>query len=186
MSRAPLFTIEALASAHDRSAFACGVSALDRYFREQVTQDVRRRVGNCFVAVEAATGAVAGFYTLAATSLLLTSIPDDQARRLPRYPTVPAALLARLAVATSFQGNKLGGILLADAIDRVARGDLGAFALVVDAKDAECAPLLRAPRLRGDQGRTHAPPASHRHGPQGGTGKARQQIAWHSIAASFR
>ncbi|MFZ1106325.1 MAG: GNAT family N-acetyltransferase [Hyphomicrobiaceae bacterium] len=136
MSRAPLFTIEALASADDRSAFACGVSALDRYFREQVTQDVRRRVGNCFVAVEAATSAIAGFYTLAATSLLLTSIPDDQARRLPRYPSVPAALLARLAVATSFQGNKLGGILLADAIDRVARGDLGAFALVVDAKDA--------------------------------------------------
>jgi GNAT superfamily N-acetyltransferase len=136
VSRAPLFTIEALASAHDRSAFACGVSALDRYFREHVTQDVRRRVGNCFVAVEAATRAIAGFYTLAATSLLLTSIPDDQAGRLPRYPSVPAALLARLAVATSFQGNKLGGILLADAIDRVARGDLGAFAIVVDAKDA--------------------------------------------------
>ena len=135
MNRAPLFSIEALANAHDRSAFACGVPALDRYFREQVTQDVRRRVGNCFVAVEAATGAVAGFYTLAATSLLLTSIPDDQPKRLPRYPSVPAALLARLAVATSFQGKKLGGILLADAIDRVARGDLGAFALVVDAKD---------------------------------------------------
>jgi GNAT superfamily N-acetyltransferase len=88
------------------------------------------------VAVEEATGAIAGFYTLAATSLLLTSIPDDQARRLPRYPSVPAALLARLAVATSFQGKKLGGVLLADAIDRLARGDLGAFALVVDAKDA--------------------------------------------------
>jgi hypothetical protein len=29
--------------------------------------------------------AIAGFYTLSATSLLLTSIPDDQARRLPRY-----------------------------------------------------------------------------------------------------
>jgi GNAT superfamily N-acetyltransferase len=134
---APLFRIEGLAGGHDRSAFACGIPELDRYFREQVTQDVRRRVGNCFVAVEAATGTIAGFYTLAATSLLLTSIPDDQARRLPRYPSVPAALLARLAVATSFQGKKLGGILLADAIDRVARGDLGAFALVVDAMDAK-------------------------------------------------
>lgn len=135
MSRAPLFSIEPLAGGHDRSAFTCGVVPLDRYFREQATQDVRRRVGNCFVAIETATGAIAGFYTLAATSLLLASIPDDQARRLPRYPSVPAALLARLAVATSFQGRKLGGILLADAIDRVARGDLGAFALVVDAKD---------------------------------------------------
>jgi GNAT superfamily N-acetyltransferase len=133
---APLFHIEGLAGGHDRSAFTCGVPVLDRYFREQVTQDVRRRVGNCFAAVEQTTGIIAGFYTLAATSLLLASIPDDQTRRLPRYPSVPAALLARLAVATSFQGRKLGGILLADAIDRVARGDLGAFALVVDAKDA--------------------------------------------------
>ena len=50
---------------------------------------------------------------------------------------MPAALLARLAVASSFQGKKLGGILLADAVERVARGDLGAFALVVDAKDGQ-------------------------------------------------
>jgi GNAT superfamily N-acetyltransferase len=136
VSRAAPFHIEVLAGGHDRSAFTCGAAALDRYFLEHVTQDVRRRVGNCFVAIETATGAIAGFYTLAATSLLLASIPDDQARRLPRYPSVPAALLARLAVATSFQGKKRGAVLLADAIERVARGDLGAFALVVDAKDA--------------------------------------------------
>ena len=37
----------------DRSRFASGVDALDRYFRERVTQDVRRHVAICFVALDA-------------------------------------------------------------------------------------------------------------------------------------
>jgi GNAT superfamily N-acetyltransferase len=129
------FRVELLHAGHDRSAFSCGASALDRYFKEQVTQDVRRRVGKCFVAVETGTGEVAGYYTLAATSLVLSSLSETVARRLPRYPAVPAALIARLAVALAVQGTKLGAALLADAIERVAQGDLGAFAVVVDAKD---------------------------------------------------
>jgi hypothetical protein len=44
--------IEPLGPQHDRKAFACSVEALDRYFRELVAQDVKRRVSNCFVAVE--------------------------------------------------------------------------------------------------------------------------------------
>jgi hypothetical protein len=34
------FSIEVLSSAHDRKCFSCGAAALDRYFREFVTQDV--------------------------------------------------------------------------------------------------------------------------------------------------
>ena len=56
-------------------------------------------------------------------------------RKLPRYPVVPAALLGRLAVARSHQGRGLGGVLLADALKRSARAELGVFAMVVDAKD---------------------------------------------------
>ena len=52
-----------------------------------------------------------------------------------RYPVVPAALLGRLAVARSHQERGLGGALLADAIQRSARAELGVFAMVVDAKD---------------------------------------------------
>ena len=52
------FSIEALNSAHNRKGFSSGVEPLDRYFRELVTQDVKRRVSNCFVALDAA-GAIA-------------------------------------------------------------------------------------------------------------------------------
>lgn len=131
----PAFIIEALASKHDRSAFTCGTEPLDRYFRQQVTQDIRRRIASCFVMVENATGAVAGYYTISATSLFLTDLPEEQAKRLPRHPLVPAVLLGRLAVATTFQGRHLGASLVADAVDRAARADIAAFAIVVDPKD---------------------------------------------------
>jgi ribosomal protein S18 acetylase RimI-like enzyme len=52
------------------------------------------------------------------------------------YPTVPAALIGRLAIATAFQGRKLGSILLGDAVMRAASADLAIFAMVADPKDA--------------------------------------------------
>jgi ribosomal protein S18 acetylase RimI-like enzyme len=48
---------------------------------------------------------------------------------------VPAALLGRLAVARTQQGIGLGGVLLADALKRSARAEMGVFAMVVDAEN---------------------------------------------------
>jgi GNAT superfamily N-acetyltransferase len=129
------FVVEPLVSAHDRTEFTCGVEALDRYFRHQVGQDVRRRVTACFVAREIATDAIAGFYTLAAGSVLLADLPAPLTKRLPRYPSVPVARLGRLAAASAYQGRKLGGALLWDAIDRATRSEIAVYAMVVDAKD---------------------------------------------------
>ena len=81
---------EALAADHDRRAFPFGVAELDRYFQQQVTQDIRRRIANCFVAVESATSHVAAYYTISAASIPLVDLPPEETRRLPRYPTVPA------------------------------------------------------------------------------------------------
>jgi len=131
-----------LAAAHDRSSFRCGVEPLDRYFREQVTQDVRRRVTACFVAV-AATGDVAGFYTLASASVLLGDLPVALGRKLPRYPSVPAVRMGRLAVDCQFAGRGLGGALLADALVRVIRSEIAAWAVVVEAKNEEGAAFYR-------------------------------------------
>jgi len=128
------YVVEPLGNSHDRRGFTCGVEALDRYFRDQVTQDIRRRVTNCFVAVDD-SGAVAGYYTFAATSLPLTELTAEETRRLPRYPLLPAALIGRLAVAEGCRKQGLGVALIVDAITRVARADTGIYALIVDAKD---------------------------------------------------
>jgi len=98
-------------------------------------QDIRRRIATCFVTVKVTSQDVAGYYTLTATSVALNALSPEIAKKLPRYPVVPAALLGRLAVSRNYQGRGLGGILLADALKRTARAELGVFAMLVDAKD---------------------------------------------------
>jgi ribosomal protein S18 acetylase RimI-like enzyme len=137
------FRLEVLGEDHERVLFTCGEEALDRYFQTQVTQDIRRRVANCFVAVEAATGHVAAYYTLSATSVPLIDLPPEDAKRLPRYPTVPAVRIGRLAVDQRFQRRGLGEAMLADATARAVKADIAAFMLVVDAKNDQAVAFYR-------------------------------------------
>lgn len=141
MSRAP-FQLVPLDAAHDRVAFRSDSEPLNRYLCEQVTQDVRRRVAACFVALTDGQR-IAGYYTLASASLLLADLPASAGKKLPRYPTVPAVRMGRLAVDQAFKGQGLGGALLADALDRAARSEIAAYALMVDAKDEAAAAFYR-------------------------------------------
>ncbi|HEU5327245.1 MAG: GNAT family N-acetyltransferase [Thermomicrobiales bacterium] len=139
MSAPPEFRIEPLRQ-HDRAGFSCGETALDHYFRRQAGQDHRRHVATVFVAVEYGSDAVAGFYTLSATAIRLDGLPAVLARRLPRYPELPAILLGRLVVDTRWQGHGLGRLLIADALVRCAAlTEIGVLFLVTDAKDAAAA-----------------------------------------------
>ena len=137
------FEVVVLSKQHDRTAFCSGVEALDGYFREQVSLDMKRRATACTVAVELATGKVAGFYTLAAAGIPLADLPEDMVKRLPRYPSVPVARLGRLAVDQAFRGQKLGGALVWDALLRSARSEVAVAALVVDAKDETASVFYR-------------------------------------------
>jgi GNAT superfamily N-acetyltransferase len=132
------FVTARLSREHDRAGFASGVEALDRYFRELAPQDVKRRVAGCFVALDD-DGVVAGYYTLAATSVVFDALPADITRKLPRYPVIPAILLGRLAVAIRNQSQGLGRALVADAITRTDGFGIGAFAMIVDPKDDRAA-----------------------------------------------
>ena len=136
------FRVTLLDATHDRAAFSSGSEPLDGYFRRQVTQDIRRRVTACFVALTREQR-VAGYYTLASASMLLGDLPASMANKLPRYPSVPAVRLGRLAVDEVFKGQGLGGALLADAVNRTARSEIAAYALVVDAKDEAAAGFYR-------------------------------------------
>lgn len=141
MTGAP-FEVALLEAEHSRADFDCGSEPLNRYLREQVTQDVRRRVAACFVAL-AHGNRIAGYYTLASASPLLADLPASSAKKLPRYPTVPTVRLGRLAVDQTFKGQGLGGALLADALHRAAHAEIAAYALIVDAKDAAAAAFYR-------------------------------------------
>lgn len=137
MSSAP-FHVFALEASVDRSTFSSGSTALDQYFQQQVTQDIRRRLTACFIALTP-DGQVAGYYTLATASLLLTELPAESGKKLPRYPSVPTVRMGRLAVDQHFKAQGLGGALLGDAVHRSIRAEIMAYAMMVDAKDESAA-----------------------------------------------
>ena len=64
---------------------------------------------------------------MASASALLADLPAATARKLSRYPTVPAVRMCRLAVDQAFKGQGLGGALLADALERAARSEIAAM-----------------------------------------------------------
>jgi len=127
----------------DRSGFHSDSPPLDRYFHTQVSQDVRRRIAACHIALHTATEAIAGFYTLSAADIPVTDVPAALTRRLPRYPTIPAARLGRLAVDTRFRGMGLGGALLFDAVLKAVRSEVAMHAMIVEAKDASAEAFYR-------------------------------------------
>jgi GNAT superfamily N-acetyltransferase len=135
--RAESYRVELLGRQHDRTAFSCGVDALDRYFQQQAGQDQRRSVAIPYVLVDVATGRVAGYYTLSTFSIVPERLPEALVRKLPRYDVLPAILVGRLAVDQRYRGQRLGGALLIDALRRclgISR-EVGAIGVVVDAKD---------------------------------------------------
>lgn len=128
--------IEPLESRHDRAAFSCGIEALDRYLKHQARQDAKKNVATTFVLVQKSDPAILGFYTLSATSIGLTELPETITSKLPKYPRVPAILLGRLAVDQKQRGKKYGQLLLMDALIRcLGIKQIGWAALLVDAKD---------------------------------------------------
>lgn len=66
-------------------------------------------------------------------------MPGGIEKKLPRYPSVHAVRMGRLAVDQEFEGKGLGSGLLADALAKAASSEIAAFALIVDAKDAHAA-----------------------------------------------
>jgi ribosomal protein S18 acetylase RimI-like enzyme len=149
------FASEALGN-HERSGFASGNERIDAYFHQAVTQDVRRNYAACYVLVEKATSKLAGLYTLSAHSMALTEVSPELARKLPRYPSIPAVLIGWLGRDIAFRGEQIGELLLADAIARVAAASIAAHALCADAIDEAAAAFYQAHQFTAFASRAHS------------------------------
>lgn len=129
------FVCEPLGNQHDRTLFDCGVSVLNDYLAKYAKQDVKRKASAVFVLVHRTEPKrIIGFYTLCATSVLLSELPDEMTKRLPRYPEIPAILIGRLARDINYPG--VGELLLSDAMARCVRvaSEIAAILIVVDSK----------------------------------------------------
>jgi len=137
--------VEPLGKHHNRAAFSSGQPDLDDWFRLRASQDEKRNVTRVFVAVDDETGVI-GFYSLSSFTLSIHDLPDEIARKLPRYDAIPAALIGRLARDERARGRGVGEILLADAIRRIlgAGRSIAVFAIVVDTKNEGAVDFYKA------------------------------------------
>ena len=127
-----------LSERHDRGSISCGAESLDRYLKTQAGQDIRRKANAVFVlGSEAEPQRVLGYYTLCAMAISQGEVPEAARKHVPRYPLVSCTLIGRLAVAKEQQGQRLGSILLADALLRAFKSasTVGSSMVVVDALD---------------------------------------------------
>jgi len=128
-------TINALNTDHLRKSFDCGETSLNTYLQRYARQNIKKRINRVFVASPVdSVKTVVGYYTLSAGSIKANELPLIERQRLPNYP-IPVALLGRLAIDTQYQGQRLGSILLADAVQRIEQASevLAVYAIVVDA-----------------------------------------------------
>ena len=131
------YRVEPLGKSHDREGFSCGSPPLDRYLRQQARQDAEKRVAAPFVLIEPPASQVLGYYTLSASVVDASELPNTLARKLPRYPQLPVTLLGRLALDQGMKGRGAGEFLLMNALRRSleAAANIAAMAVLVDAKD---------------------------------------------------
>jgi len=131
------YQIELLSQHPQKKTFTCGIEVLDRYLQQQASQDMKRYAASTYVMLDIQTQDIIGYYSLAATSIVSADLPEMIAKKLPKYLSLPATLLGRLAVANSYQGKNFGKVLLINALKRSLELSLqiASFAVVVDAKD---------------------------------------------------
>ncbi|MDF3414407.1 GNAT family N-acetyltransferase [Sulfitobacter sp. M57] len=128
----PKFRVQKFDKAsHDHEAFSCGIPAMDRWFNESISDQIKANRTRVWCAVDQ-TGNVVGFYALSAHAVEPSSSPALATRR-DRHP-IPAVYLSALATDLSAQGQGLGSALMADAMAKALEISeiIGAAALVLD------------------------------------------------------
>ncbi len=133
-----------LAGNHDRQAFDCGRLELNNWLQQVARQHQDKGLSKSFVAIrDEAPTLVCGYYALTLAKLENQHLPQAWRKKLPRR--IPGVRLGRLAIDKQYQGNRLGELLLIDAITRARRvyTEAGGIGLFVDAIDAQAAAYYR-------------------------------------------
>lgn len=138
------YRIEKLRRDHHRATFTSGDLMIDRWVRQFAYQNMKSGVTVVYALVNVAHPLeMLGFYTLSAATVQLGHLPPEWAKRYPKYPDVPVALLGRMGMLTSLQGHGLGSALVADALQRAQRlaDTIGLAGVFVQAKDLARVPF---------------------------------------------
>lgn len=129
---------EPLGDDHAVAHFSCGVVALDEWLKRSARTTAAKHVGRTYVWVtDDAPDEVLGYFTLAPHVVRRAEVPGRIGRGSP--DSIPAILLARLALTHTLRGQGQGGRLLVEALHRAldAVALAGGRLIVVDATDRD-------------------------------------------------
>ena len=126
--------IAKLAPQHRVDAFECGAPPLDTYLKRHALAS--QNAGAAQTYVVAVGDEVVGYYSVPTAQVEHAGAMERLRKGVARHP-IPVILIARLGVASRWQGKGLGAALLLDALRRVlAAADIvGVRAVMVHAKD---------------------------------------------------
>ncbi len=132
---------EPISKKHDRKSFDCADPSMNDFFYRYARQSHESGAAKTFLAIDNADDrTILGFYSLAPGALAYADSPELVRRGLARHD-VPGFRLARIATDLRWQGQGLGGQLLAAAARRCLRAaaEVGGIVLIIDAKNDRAA-----------------------------------------------
>ncbi|GAA1464488.1 GNAT family N-acetyltransferase [Nocardiopsis exhalans] len=147
-----MFVCHPLSREHELESFSCGKEELDTWLRTSALHARANNTAATFVWCEEGSREVAAYYSFTSTTLAREELPKNLARG--SMHTIPAVLLARLALDTRYQGQGLGPVLLVDSFERALAGN-EIFAVrffVVDALDDDAHTFYEKHGFRGIPG----------------------------------
>ena len=136
--------IELLNSSHDRQGFDCGNERLNQFLGQIARQHIQKGISRTFVLIDSEQPQeIIGFFTLSLCEIRAEKLPLKWSKKYPSK--VPEVKLARLAVAQAWQRQRIGQILMVEAMQRsvTIAENAGVIGLFVDAKDEAAANYYR-------------------------------------------
>jgi GNAT superfamily N-acetyltransferase len=137
----PAWREVAISKRYHQPSFDCGDPSMNDFLRRYARQGHEAGAAKTFLAVDNADSkTILGFYSLAPGALSYADTPELVPRGPARYE-VPGFRLARIATDLRWQGQGLGGQLLAAAARRCLRAaaEVGGVVLILDAKNSRAA-----------------------------------------------
>lgn len=132
---------EPISKKHQRKLFDCGDPALNDFLQRYARQSHESGAAKTFLAIDNRDNkTILGFYSLAPGAVVYADTPALVRRSLAKHE-VPGFRLARIATDLRWQGQGLGGRLLAAAARRCLRAatEVGGVVLIIDAKNERAA-----------------------------------------------
>lgn len=133
----PHYIFTKLAKEHNKASFDCGIPQLNQYIAEQAGQDMKRHVAITYVLSEQFSDEIMGYHTLSATNIELKNLSNQEMKKLPRYPLLPATLIGRLAIDIKYQKKGIGQLVLMHALKLSLENSnqIASMATIVEAKN---------------------------------------------------